>query len=234
MRVLRTLVVLVLLAAMSTVAACSSDARPSSSSSSSLSGGTSTTPRPTPPTAPGPVTTIPADLRLPHAGAWPAYPTDRLLGGECLDPPSRLRAVPPTDATDVLIADAGRAREGLAVFATPSDAAEEVVRWKGDLDRCGHGPQSHTGEPIDWYVVPAEVSGADEAWHAYQLSEDVRGVDQIGFDPFVTVLRVGTAVYASGVHHPGHLTEAAIRRLKAHRSELAARFVPDLGVFRST
>ena len=186
--------------------------------------------------AAGPPTTVPAGVRLRHEGSWTAR--DAGNGGSplpwlCVDPPPRLVDARPTDSRafydDTSPAQPG---EALGVYAGPPAAAEAVADWREDVAVCGAaGPQSHSGEPVEWFVRPAEVEGADEAWQAYELSTDVGGEDATGHDPFVTVARVGSAVYVETFLHPGHLDDASIAQSAAAGAASVADYLPTLSVF---
>ncbi|MDO9456195.1 hypothetical protein [Nocardioides sp.] len=183
-------------------------------------------------------TTIPDDLRLPHEGRWEVKGNGDDLSpmpGICVDPPQRLRDPAPTDGRAFYEygTDASPS-ESLGVYADPAAATEAVADWREATATCGAaGPQSHTGEPVEWFVRTATVDGADEAWQAYELSEDVGGEDTSGRDPFVTVARVGNAVYVETFFRPGHLDDAAITASSETGAASVASYLPALAVFAS-
>lgn len=202
---------------------------------------TATSAPPTQPTTTepdGPPTTIPADVRLPHEGAWAVKGNgDDLspLPGICVDPPKRLDDVVPIDGR-AFYDDTTEAApsESLGVYADPAAAAEAVDDWREETALCGAaGPQSHSGEPVEWFVVQADVAGADESWQAYEVSQDVDGEDYSGKDPFVTVARVGNAVYVETFFHPGHLDDASIVTSSSDGAGSVAAYLPEMQAFRA-
>ncbi|WP_148613688.1 hypothetical protein [Nocardioides rubriscoriae] len=82
-------------------------------------------------------------------------------------------------------------------------------------------------------LVEARVDGADEAWQAYELSQDLDGEDLSGKAPYVTVARVGSAVYVETFFHPGHLDEASLEQSARAGAASVACFLPTLASFRS-
>lgn len=209
------------------------DARPVAADPTSSSAPTS---EPTAAEPAGPPTTIPAGVRLRHEGVWAVKGNgDDLtpLPGICVDPPPRLNDVVPTDGR-AFYDDATEAApsESLGVYADPTAAAEAVDDWRQETALCGAaGPQSHTGEPVEWFVVKAEVDGAAESWQAYEVSQDVDGEDYSGKDPFVTVARVGNAVYVETFFHPGHLDDASIATSSTDGAGSVASYLPELAAF---
>lgn len=203
---------------------------------------TSTTTTAPPTTAPpttqpaGTPTTIPAGVRLPHEGHW-----DVMGNGDdltpmpqlCIDPPPRLSDQQPTDGRAFYEAGTlASPSEALGVYAGPAAAAEAVDDWREQVATCGAaGPQSHTGEPVEWFVTRTRLDGADEAWQAYELSQDVDGEDVSGKDPFVTVARVGSAVYVETFFHPGHLDDDSVAESSRSGAASVGSYLPTLAPF---
>lgn len=211
------------------------DVRPVAADPTSTSAPTT---RPTTTEPAGPPTTIPAGVRLRHEGTWAVKGNgDDLspLPQICVDPPQRLSDVVPTDGRATYDeASPAAPSESLGVYADPAAATEAVDDWRQAMALCGAaGPQSHTGEPVEWFVVRARVAGADEAWQAYELSQDVDGEDYSGRDPFVTVARVGNAVYVETFFHPGHLDDVSIATSSTDGAGSVASYLPELAVFAS-
>ncbi|MCW2816229.1 MAG: hypothetical protein JWN84_3684 [Nocardioides sp.] len=204
------------------------------SSSGPGTGGTATPAAAGP--AAGPPTTIPAGVRLRHEDTWAVTGRDghgSPMPWLCVDPPPRLTDARPTDAR-ARYDDRSPAQpsEALGVYAGPPAAAEAVADWREEVAVCGAaGPQSHSGEPVEWFVREARVEGADEAWHAYELSTDVAGRDLLGHDPFVTVARLGNAVYVETFRHPGHLDDASIAEGAVAGAASVGGYLPALAVF---
>jgi hypothetical protein len=184
----------------------------------------------------GPVTEIPADLRLPHEDAWSATgPGGSVspLPGVCVDPPPELADASPTDGRGVQDLGApGSPTEALGVWAGVGEAAEAVRDWRGEVARCGgRGPHSHSGFLVEWTVASADVRRADESWVAYErnLDPDVPPGEVV--DLFYVVARVGNAVYVEGAFVPGGLDQDLIATYTRSGSQSVSAFLSKLAIF---
>lgn len=195
------------------------------------------TTEPAVPTSPGPLTTIPPDVRLPHEATWQAgdpVSTDA-LPQMCVDPGPDLHPPDTTDQKDVhgTVVDGSTRGESLGVYRDRRAARWAVEVWRRQTARCGHR-LDHAGYPQEWTVRKVAISGADEAWQGYDIGTPAPGQEDLApAVPFITVARVGNAVYVESSRHPGRFDDASLVALGEAEITSVAASVPALAVFGS-
>lgn len=178
-------------------------------------------------------TTIPEGLTLPdEVEGKRERPTTRLYTSVCLDPRPALVDVMPTDertiSTRWSVEGGGVLIERLAVYADADASAEAVADLGRELRRCGR-TRSHSGALLVWHRAPADATpvDADEAWHFYDIVSPAAGESA-----FVSVMRVGTAVYLEDRRVTSDLTDReVVDSLASTGEERLGAFVAELCVF---
>ena len=238
-----------LLAALVALVVLTTSCGPGGSDSSRASGGAGAsgdstsrgrgpeTPEPAVPTSPEPLTTIPPDVHLPHEGTWQGGDplSTGVLPAMCVDPGPDLYPPDTTDQRDVhgTVGDGSTHGESMGVYRDRRAARRAVEVWRRQTARCGHG-LDHVGSPQEWTVRSVAISGADEAWQGYDLGRPAPGQEDLApAVPFITVARVGNAVYVEISRHPGRFDEASLVAWGEAEIASVAAYVPTLAVFGS-
>lgn len=242
-------------------------ASPNPSTSAGVPSGT-TAPAQEPPTPPptgsaasrtaeartgGWVTTIPANVKLPHEGVeaegsddgpWkpdPSEPSWRLQ--PCRDQEDYPSDAAQTDRRSIIATGIEYAyAEQLALYPAGATAAQAVDEMRDALASCAAQPgkPDRFGDTYDYFSGsrPSDVAampGVDEAFHAFNwyrmYNEQGQETGRLGGE-FMTIVRVGNAIYlhmSSG--ESDYSKRSQVNDLSAQHDEPIREFVPTLCTF---
>lgn len=205
------------------------------------------------PPSDGWVTTIPANVKLPHEGVeaegsddgpWkpdPSEPSWRLQ--PCLDQDGYPSDAAQTDRRSIMATGVEYAlAEQLALYPDAATAAKAVQEMRDALATCAAQPgkPDRYGDTYDNFAdsTPSPVaamSGVDEAFHAFtwyrMYNEQGQETGRLG-GQFVTVVQVGNAIYLSMRSGESDYSDRSqVGRTAEEQDRETREFVPTLCTF---
>jgi len=184
-------------------------------------------------TAPGLLTQIPADVRLPHQSEWSAFTSHGGFPIVCLDPPAALADVVPTDSLGRY--DDGNGGNGgleaLAVYADGPAAAEAMDDFRAQIEACGGRQMTEAGTWMTWHTSQHAASGVvTEGVYAYVVNSIDPG--SAANDSFTTIVRVRNAIFEVESRSAESLSDAsALAAAKQSGEAAVTAYLPTLCLF---